>query len=103
MNRLYPDEMGRQSMKRDKRSPRRSTRSGAWVTLDGGFAKRACTLLDVSDTGARVQFDALAPSSTVLDLALSGDVRATRRCRVIWRKGAVVGLQFVANSNRDQH
>jgi hypothetical protein len=83
-------------MKKDQRDRRRSTRIEAWVTLDGSFAKRACTILDVSDTGARVQFHDLPPQSSVLRLVIAGDVRAARLSRVIWRRGNVAGLQFAA-------
>ena len=81
-------------MKRDQRNPRKSISANAWVTLEGGFAKRCCTVLDISDTGARVQFPGEPPATTIFNLSLTGDATSTRRCRVVWQKQRVAGLQF---------
>ena len=36
------------------RGPRRKTSQPAWMTVDGSFAARPCTVLDISDSGARL-------------------------------------------------
>jgi hypothetical protein len=76
--------------------PRRNTHVSACVMLDGGFAKRPCTILDISDTGARVQFSGPAPPDASLHLTITGDVRHARASRIIWRRGRMAGLQFVS-------
>ena len=40
--------------KRESRKTRHKTQLGVWLTLDGGFAKRPCTVIDLSATGARL-------------------------------------------------
>lgn len=81
--------------KRDNRKARHRTKHDAWVTLDGGFAKRGCTVLDLSSGGARLQLSDPGLTASRLDLAFSKDVRKTTRCRVVWRKGSIVGVEFL--------
>lgn len=83
--------------KRESRKARHRTKHDAWVTLDGGFAKRGCTILDLSAGGARLQLSDPALAESTLDLAFSKDVRKTTRCRVVWRKGAIVGVEFLTH------
>jgi hypothetical protein len=35
-----------------KREARKSLRQSAWITLEGGFAARACVVEDLSESGA---------------------------------------------------
>jgi hypothetical protein len=37
-----------------KREARKSIQQSAWITLDGGFAARRCTVLDLSRDGAKI-------------------------------------------------
>lgn len=86
--------------KRESRKTRHQTRHDAWLTLDGGFAKRDCTILDLSSSGARIQV-ADAGSGSIdnkLNLAFSKDVRKVTRCRLVWRKGSVMGVEFMAKT-----
>ena len=81
--------------KKEARKPRHATVNDAWVTLDGGFAKRNCTILDLSAGGARIQLADAGPISNHLSLAITKDVRKATRCRVVWRKAFVVGVEFI--------
>lgn len=84
------------TMSRDRRQRRRSTHIEAWITLEGGgFARRGCTIIDLSDTGARVRFQDAPPQASTLRLTFMGDVRVARPARVVWRRNNVLGLQFV--------
>ena len=40
-----------------KREARKSVRQSGWITLDGGFAARPCTVLDLSSAGAKITVD----------------------------------------------
>jgi hypothetical protein len=42
---------------RKHRGSRRRTNQPAWMTVDGGFAARQCTVLDISEGGARLRVD----------------------------------------------
>ena len=40
-----------------KREARKSVHQSGWITLDGGFAARPCTVLDLSSAGAKITVD----------------------------------------------
>jgi PilZ domain len=84
--------------KRENRKARHTTKHDAWVTLDGGFAKRNCTILDLSSGGARIQLSDPGVTESNVNLAFSKDVRKATRCRVVWRKGSIVGVEFLART-----
>ena len=74
---------------RKSRPARRRTNQPAWMTVDGGFAARQCTVIDISEGGARLRvedpqfqlkFDRTSPG---------------RACKVAWKKGDVIGIKFV--------
>lgn len=79
---------------RKKRETRKSVRQDAWITLEGGFAARPCTILDLSPSGAKISVDAPQALNAKLRLAFSRDVRHGRSCEVVWRDGKVAGLRF---------
>ena len=84
--------------KKESRKTRHQTKHDAWMLLDGGFAKRNCTILDLSSGGARVKLDAVAPLGSGLHLALTGDVRRATSCRLIWRKDSIIGVEFISRT-----
>ena len=66
------------------------------VRVRKGFADDAmpCDVLDVCQDGARVQaVDLALPNKFTLIMSANGDI--TRLCRVIWRQGFTMGVQFV--------
>ena len=77
-----------------KRDVRKSVRQSGWVTLDGGFAARPCTVLDLSSAGAKISIDDPLVVTARVRLALSRDARAGRSCHVVWRRGKTVGVKF---------
>lgn len=83
------------AFKRESRKPRHSTQHQAWMLLDGGFAKRNCTILNLSVGGARIKLTDGESIGNHLSLALTGDVRKVTRCRLIWRKDGVIGVEFI--------
>jgi len=54
-----------------------------------------CAVCDVSQTGARltVNYPELLPQQFILDV----DRKVQRWCRVLWRSGNEVGVQFTAD------
>ncbi|MBX9709665.1 MAG: PilZ domain-containing protein [Xanthobacteraceae bacterium] len=84
------------AFKRDTRKPRHKIANEAWMTLDGGFAKRNCTIMDLSVTGACIRMQDTSPVPGVMSLAFSKDVRKLTRCRLVWRKGSMIGVEFLA-------
>lgn len=81
--------------KRESRKTRYPTKQNVWMTLDGGFAKRDVTILDLSSGGARIKVTDAALLGNTLNLAFSKDVRKVTRCRLVWRKDTIVGVEFM--------
>ena len=79
-----------------KRDPRRVVNQAAWITLEGGFAARPCSVIDLSKTGAKVQMQTVEQLPSNLRLTFSRDGRTGRPCEVLWRRGKTVGVRFLA-------
>jgi hypothetical protein len=77
-----------------KRAIRKSVQRGAWIVLDGGFAARPCTVIDLSDSGAKIRTDDPTAVNSKLKLSFSRDGRKGRPCEVAWRRGHTMGLRF---------
>jgi PilZ domain len=77
-----------------RRKPRRNFHYNASVLLDGTSAPRPCAICDISETGARIMLDNEyeLPERFILLLTPSGEAR--RHCRVVWRNGLSVGVEF---------
>ncbi|MEA2941245.1 MAG: hypothetical protein QOD09_1774 [Bradyrhizobium sp.] len=78
-----------------KREARKSVRQSGWITLDGGFAARPCTVLDLSSDGAKITIDDPNAVTAKVRLGLSRDARAGRTCQVVWRRGKILGIKFI--------
>jgi len=78
-----------------KRETRKSVRQPGWITLEGGFAARACVVEDLSGTGAKITIGDSNTLPAKLRLAFSRDARTGRACEVVWRRGKSVGVKFV--------
>jgi hypothetical protein len=79
---------------RKTRSTRKSVRQPAWLVFEGSFAARPCTVVDLSDSGAKIEAGEASPVRTKLRLALSRDVRTGRPCEVVWQRGKTFGVKF---------
>lgn len=78
-----------------KREARKSLRQPGWIMLEGGFARRACLVEDLSSSGARITVDDNNTLPAKLRLAFTRDARSGRSCEVVWRRGKTVGVKFV--------
>jgi hypothetical protein len=77
-----------------KRETRKSVQQAGWIVLEGGFAARPCTVLDLSDSGAKIQTGDPASVHSKLKLSFSRDGRKGQACEVVWRRGQTMGLKF---------
>jgi hypothetical protein len=90
------------SPRREQRKAKRThRRQAAWVVLDGGTAKVACVLWDISEGGARIAAAHGNALPDVFGLFLSKDGRSRRYCQVVWRRGTQLGVRFVDESVAD--
>ena len=79
---------------RKTRPARRRTNQPAWITVDGGFAARQCTVIDISEGGARLRVE--DPQFVKQQFQLNLDRTSPgRACKVAWKKGDVIGIEFV--------
>jgi hypothetical protein len=77
-----------------RRKPRRQFHYSARILMDKNGPPRECSIADISETGARLLLagDEEVPDRFVLLLTATGDAR--RVCRVVWRTGLTVGVEF---------
>jgi hypothetical protein len=69
--------------------------------VDGTW-QRSCVLLDVSDTGAKLEVEGAVNVLQAKEffLVLSSTGLAFRRCELIWIDGAQVGVHFIAKDSK---
>lgn len=78
---------------RKPRGTRRKTNQSAWMSVDGGFAARSCTILDISEKGARLKVD--DPEFIKPRFQLKFERTSPgRTCKVAWKKGNIIGIEF---------
>ena len=63
------------------------------MAIDGAFAARRCSVLDISEGGAKIRIDDLAFLKPTFQLKFSRADRG-RSCKVSWQKGFVIGVEF---------
>jgi PilZ domain len=80
-----------------RKKPRRQFHYTARIFIDKDSPPIACSISDISHSGARIALERAdkLPDTFVLLLTANGGAR--RRCRVIWRDGTNVGVQFPDN------
>ena len=71
------------------------------MAIDGTW-RRPCTMLDVSDSGARLSVDGSVEGIALTEffLVLSTMGTAYRRCHLVWVNGDEVGVQFIRPSEK---
>lgn len=76
----------------DRAEPRRSVYRQGRLIVAGGVELN-CMIVDTSENGARVELDGAEslPDFVTLKIVMTG---ASRRARVIWRRGRSAGLSF---------
>ncbi len=79
-----------------RRKPRRPMHCTAWILVDEQLPSIKCTIADVSELGTRVilQSEQDLPDHFILLFTENG--RARRNCRLVWRTGLSVGIEFTS-------
>lgn len=81
-----------------RRDARRQCNREGWITMKGVFAQRHCDVLDISPSGARIRIDDIRFLSGRFNLKLAREEATGRLCRIAWRDGGTVGLEFIVDS-----
>jgi hypothetical protein len=77
-----------------RKKPRRQFHYNAAILIEGAKSPCPCAIADISETGARIQLetDCELPERFMLLLTKGGEAR--RHCRLVWRDGLFVGVEF---------
>jgi hypothetical protein len=79
----------------NRRAPRRRTLKSAIIAYNGRFATLACTVRDISTTGARLRVEGTMSAPDTFDLIIQID-GLEASCEVVWRKDQDVGVRFLS-------
>jgi hypothetical protein len=79
-----------------RRTVRREARYSVGILYGEAPVRVACTLIDISESGARLVLPSGMEVPDEFVLLLSANGRARRRCRVAWRGNRrQIGVEFV--------
>jgi hypothetical protein len=82
--------------KTNKRGDRRMIRQqSAWITLNG-VVTTECQIMDLSKRGAKIVPDGSSVVPSRFELAFTLGDQKRQPCEVIWRRGRMLGIKFVA-------
>jgi hypothetical protein len=62
--------------------------------FEAGAPPRACTIIDMSESGAQLDVPGAPEVPDEFWLLVGGNSHVRRQCRVMWRSGKRVGVQF---------
>jgi hypothetical protein len=77
-----------------RRSPRMRTLKGALITVPVGGTAVRCTVRNISENGACLELQQSVFLSHTFDLAFDDEDWTPRSCRVVWRNGLLLGVEF---------
>lgn len=84
-------------MSTDKRQrPRKLLNLPAWIEVGADARPQRCTLIDMSDSGARLAVDDIECLPDKFHLALSKFGRPRQSCNIVWRRHDEIGIEFIA-------
>jgi PilZ domain len=66
----------------------------AWIVL-AGQENQQCQLMDISKSGAKITVGASSQVPQTFELAFTETATKRQACEVIWRRGKMIGVQFV--------
>jgi hypothetical protein len=95
---IVPTDGIHRAAKEQRRKPRRQFHYRARILISEKAQPRNCQIADISESGARIilERDEVLPSRFLLLLSARAGTR--RICRLVWRKGLTVGVQFPKDS-----
>jgi hypothetical protein len=77
-----------------RKKPRRQFHYAARILAGKNTPPIACSISDISESGARIALEGDGELPDNFILLLTADGGARRRCRVVWRDGPSVGVEF---------
>jgi len=77
-----------------RKSRRRDISTQGMIYDANGRAVMPCSLLNVSETGAKLQLSQDVPLPRSFSLALTPDGNVRRLCQPVWQRSTVAGVRF---------
>ena len=65
------------------------------IILEENSERLACTLIDVSKTGAKLSLGEQRRLPEIILLSLTGNGGAIRKCAVAWQNAFEIGVRFI--------
>ncbi len=91
---LRDDKVRSALLKERRKTPRRAINRVAQYYTGAGALPRSCFITDISESGARLYCDSGMPDTFILSVFNDGG-EMRRDCRVVWRLGGELGIEFV--------
>lgn len=66
-----------------------------WIVVEPGQPPLRCMLLNVSQGGAKIEIDGQVEPPGQFTLLLTAHGHSPRPCRVVWRNGTNMGVEFL--------
>ena len=82
---------------RRRQDPRSKIDRPAWISVDDALPLRKCTLIDLSDGGAKLALEGIAQIPNKFSLWLSRDGYPRYLCRIVWSDQNTMGIEFSAH------
>ena len=79
-------------LKPQKRAERRTKRDIAARVILGGFAKRDCKVIDISESGARIAISGAVELPRQFSIAFASGAKP---CQLVWRNGSMAVVKFL--------
>jgi hypothetical protein len=93
---MSPPEGQRQTADNRRKFPRRPMLKNGTIHLGPGYTL-PCLVLNVSDGGAKIKTQSVASCPDRFGIEIGGE--PARPCRVAWRAGELIGVEYVAESD----
>jgi len=85
-------------MSNDKRQrPRKQLNLAAWIDVGNDARLQRCTVVDVSESGARLAVEDIECLPDKFNLTLSRLGQPRQSCNIVWRRHDEVGIEFIAS------
>jgi len=77
-----------------RQEPRNKIHQRAWISVGDGLPLRNCTVIDISDSGAKLILDDIDEMPLEFGLWLSRYGHPRYSCRIVWSKQNTIGVRF---------
>jgi hypothetical protein len=81
-----------------RQEPRNTVYKRAWISVGEGLPLRDCTVIDISDSGAKLALENIDEIPREFSLRLSRYGHQYYPCRIVWSKLNTIGVRFSSDN-----